>query len=137
MASIGRNDPCPCGSGKKYKRCCLAKDEAVPRFSRADRPAAFARLEKFSEDVLAEEDDAAHDEFWDDQLDEAAELDEPYERLSTDVFDMWFWFDLPLDDDRLVVDRLLAEDASIPAGERRFLELLRETSMHLYGTSTP
>ena len=22
MAKIGRNDPCPCGSGKKYKRCC-------------------------------------------------------------------------------------------------------------------
>ncbi len=21
---VGRNDPCPCGSGKKYKRCCLA-----------------------------------------------------------------------------------------------------------------
>ena len=25
MASIGRNDPCPCGSGKKYKKCCLNK----------------------------------------------------------------------------------------------------------------
>ncbi len=25
---IGRNDPCPCGSGKKYKHCCLGKDEA-------------------------------------------------------------------------------------------------------------
>lgn len=23
--SIGRNEPCFCGSGKKYKRCCLAK----------------------------------------------------------------------------------------------------------------
>jgi len=23
MAQIGRNDPCPCGSGKKYKKCCL------------------------------------------------------------------------------------------------------------------
>ena len=23
---IGRNDPCPCGSGKKYKKCCLRKD---------------------------------------------------------------------------------------------------------------
>lgn len=23
MAKIGRNDPCPCGSGKKNKRCCL------------------------------------------------------------------------------------------------------------------
>ena len=21
---VGRNDPCPCGSGKKYKKCCLA-----------------------------------------------------------------------------------------------------------------
>lgn len=20
---IGRNDPCPCGSGKKYKKCCM------------------------------------------------------------------------------------------------------------------
>ncbi|MEF3168618.1 MAG: SEC-C domain-containing protein [Deltaproteobacteria bacterium] len=25
---VGRNDPCPCGSGKKYKKCCLARDEA-------------------------------------------------------------------------------------------------------------
>jgi hypothetical protein len=24
--TIGRNDPCPCGSGKKYKRCCLGLD---------------------------------------------------------------------------------------------------------------
>ncbi|MFN7843104.1 MAG: SEC-C metal-binding domain-containing protein [Pirellula sp.] len=20
---VGRNDPCPCGSGKKYKNCCM------------------------------------------------------------------------------------------------------------------
>ena len=26
--TLGRNDPCPCGSGKKYKKCCLEKDEA-------------------------------------------------------------------------------------------------------------
>jgi len=25
MAAIGRNEPCPCGSGKKYKRCCALK----------------------------------------------------------------------------------------------------------------
>jgi preprotein translocase subunit SecA len=22
QAKVGRNDPCPCGSGKKYKKCC-------------------------------------------------------------------------------------------------------------------
>jgi len=27
MAKIGRNDKCHCGSGKKYKKCCLEKDE--------------------------------------------------------------------------------------------------------------
>jgi tetratricopeptide (TPR) repeat protein len=31
MAKTGRNDPCPCGSGNKYKRCCLAKHEADAR----------------------------------------------------------------------------------------------------------
>jgi hypothetical protein len=31
MAKPGRNDPCPCGSGNKYKKCCLAKDEATER----------------------------------------------------------------------------------------------------------
>lgn len=25
---VGRNDPCPCGSGKKYKKCCFQKDMA-------------------------------------------------------------------------------------------------------------
>jgi len=30
-ARPGRNDPCPCGSGRKYKQCCLEKDEAETR----------------------------------------------------------------------------------------------------------
>jgi hypothetical protein len=29
---ISRNDPCPCGSGKKYKRCCLAQESAAYSF---------------------------------------------------------------------------------------------------------
>jgi len=29
MAKIGRNDACPCGSGRKYKRCCLGKQQSV------------------------------------------------------------------------------------------------------------
>ena len=29
MPKIGRNDPCPCASGKKYKHCCLDKDRAA------------------------------------------------------------------------------------------------------------
>jgi len=27
LNKVGRNDLCPCGSGKKYKKCCMVKDE--------------------------------------------------------------------------------------------------------------
>lgn len=29
MSNIGRNDPCHCGSSKKYKKCCWPKDAAA------------------------------------------------------------------------------------------------------------
>jgi hypothetical protein len=32
---LGRNDPCHCGSGRKYKQCHLAKDEEAERTARA------------------------------------------------------------------------------------------------------
>jgi hypothetical protein len=44
VAKTGRNDPCPCGSGKKYKHCCIAKDEERLHHSSpvaAGEPAAF------------------------------------------------------------------------------------------------
>ena len=37
---VGRNDPCPCGSGKKYKRCCYLKQDALspaPTLARSQR----------------------------------------------------------------------------------------------------
>ncbi|MGC9519228.1 MAG: SEC-C metal-binding domain-containing protein [Desulfuromonadaceae bacterium] len=37
MSHIGRNEPCPCGSGKKYKKCCLDKDQMEQRAQRVLR----------------------------------------------------------------------------------------------------
>ena len=53
MAKPGRNDPCPCGSGKKYKQCCLAKDEAA---AHAASPTAETKQSrrKARAEVLAE-----------------------------------------------------------------------------------
>ena len=28
ILQVGRNDPCPCGSGEKYKNCCIKKGES-------------------------------------------------------------------------------------------------------------
>src|SRR5437867_1571176 len=53
MAKINRNAPCPCGSGKKYKRCCLPHDRQAAtrdlseRQTRTPHPAtsSFAAVE--------------------------------------------------------------------------------------------
>ena len=31
MPRTGRNDPCPCGSGKKFKQCCTSKKDRSSR----------------------------------------------------------------------------------------------------------
>lgn len=49
----GRNDPCHCGSGKKYKQCHLDKDEAAAREARA---LAQAEAEKNAPPVEAPKD---------------------------------------------------------------------------------
>ena len=63
MAKIGRNDLCPCGSGKKYKRCCMARDEAAAREKLAAAQAAAAAVHQHSDfchDCAQELDDAAN-----------------------------------------------------------------------------
>ncbi|MEA3464979.1 MAG: SEC-C metal-binding domain-containing protein [Thermodesulfobacteriota bacterium] len=42
---IERNDPCPCGSGKKYKKCCLLTEQAVPFQEHVDDVFAETRAE--------------------------------------------------------------------------------------------
>ncbi len=76
MSKIGRNDPCPCGRGKKYKRCCLPQHEAAAAERAAAAAQAAARLEPPG---LAGEDDDGLDKasnrvvdlVHDGQLDEA------------------------------------------------------------------
>jgi len=46
--SLGRNEPCHCGSGKKYKQCCLSKDEAAERSARAKAAEKADKAEKTS-----------------------------------------------------------------------------------------
>ena len=41
----GRNEPCLCGSGRKYKLCCLAKDEALAAAARVVAAEVAAAVE--------------------------------------------------------------------------------------------
>ena len=46
---IGRNDPCPCGSGKKFKHCCLDRHTTVGQAPRTGKEAEQANLIKRTE----------------------------------------------------------------------------------------
>ena len=60
MAKPGRNDPCHCGSGNKYKKCCLAKDEAAARTARANQAAAStAHKPEFASYLIADSEHGA------------------------------------------------------------------------------
>ena len=58
MAKLGRNDPCSCGSGKKYKRCCLPAHEAAtthqavtPQPPRMERFPPAASIDDDNDDI--------------------------------------------------------------------------------------
>ena len=48
---VGRNDPCPCGSGKKFKKCCLDKQRVEPPtpVAVADDPYAMEKWDDFED----------------------------------------------------------------------------------------
>ncbi len=46
--TVGRNDPCPCGSGKKFKKCCAGKEAAKT----VDPTAALRMKSGFADEYL-------------------------------------------------------------------------------------
>ena len=82
MAKPGRNDRCPCGSGKKYKACCLTRDEAAERQElakaqagrderAADKRQSLREVRKLLIGKLAGS-DGFDDDVFDDELTEAS-----------------------------------------------------------------
>jgi tetratricopeptide (TPR) repeat protein len=57
MAKIGRNDPCACGSGKKYKKCRMARDEAAALAARPAQAAAAPARQPSLASYFQEHDD--------------------------------------------------------------------------------
>ena len=53
---IGRNDPCPCGSGKKYKFCCGSNNNDLHYHERSDMKLQDFAIERIREDVMTIED---------------------------------------------------------------------------------
>ncbi|MBS3810105.1 MAG: SEC-C domain-containing protein [Desulfobacterales bacterium] len=101
MMKTGRNQKCPCGSGKKYKKCCLPKEEAG--VSNGDNTGSGRqKLRNAENEVVSMLLDYAEERLGEQGLIEAVsefflwqeeEPDEEYYSAMMEAFSQWFVFD--------------------------------------------
>jgi hypothetical protein len=136
MSGIGRNDPCPCGSGRKYKQCCLAASaSAAGAYTKAESQSAWAALGAFtSRAEFAGDRAAAEVSFFTPLVQRAPEEQRPGLIAESQLFfEGWFLCDFLFQGGRTAADLFLErEGARLRSGERRYLEQARLAHLRLY-----
>ncbi|MFQ5780642.1 MAG: YecA family protein [Nitrospiria bacterium] len=145
MGKIGRNDPCPCGSGKKYKRCCLEKGAAGPAaeihetesFTSEERASAIQKLISHASGPEFETDrEIGISLFWggclEGRSDEEIRMVEELQQTEIN-FNTWFLYDMDLEDEKTILDLFLVQEGVLLSpGERTYLQKAARTHFRLY-----
>ena len=129
MSTTGRNEPCPCGSGLKFKRCCLASEKAVVPPTKEERGLVLKLLYKLSHELLTDDRKLALDEFWQ-GIPSTSVVDEELRRTADLTFDGWYWYDRVTANGQTPAEMLLAR--KLPDGPHAYLERLAGTVMELW-----
>ncbi len=133
MNKTGRNDPCPCGSGKKYKKCCLA--ETFVQIGKEDtiRRRLVNVLIEFYDKNYRDTIEEAHVMFWEDF--------DPQEHLDGDSLDVayqnfleWITLDFIIDPDnnKTLVDLYMEQNKKITQDEHTVLTIMKNSVISLY-----
>lgn len=133
MPDKGRNDPCSCGSGRKYKVCCLAHDRIAEQRDLNLSPAAarlltrlfeFARLPRFNQDLLE-----GFNLYWGGAYDPAGANQVGPENMRR--FFEWLVHDHPTHPDKQYIIDIYDEirDKSLGENERELLQAWRKSTL--------
>jgi len=140
---ISRNAPCPCGSGKKYKKCCLEKDEAASTAIVVSETAVERALEWLRKRYSDEIDRAIASDYLEslspEQFEELSNLPRDLAGMvNLNAFE-WLLAEGEIsptgeEDDFLPVMELVLGKGGplMDANERRYLELLATEPLDLY-----
>lgn len=139
MTLPGRQDPCPCGSGRKYKDCCAQGEEArlAAIASAKIRESAIAKLLAFAFQPAFDNDHSvAETVFWGNLIGNAT-ADELQWLMdsedSTIKYNAWFLFDWDADGEGTVADFFLEDETvRLSPAEREFLQRLTAAHLALY-----
>jgi hypothetical protein len=136
VAKIGRNDPCPCGSGKKYKLCCLKKRQKNTSDTRQQEAAAsylFGRIMEMVQSSPAVDFASALDLYWDGKFSHQDVPDIEQEDMLR--FIDWYAFDYRMSTGRARMIDLLGGQ-SLSEGQQALWERWREIPISLYRVET-
>jgi hypothetical protein len=136
----GRNEPCPCGSGKKFKKCCLLKEEEFAARQREKSSAAPRALDWLSDKYPEELADAVHFDYLGDPDEEEMrtihELPPHLQEMLQINIGEWTLADarLNIDGERRPVRELVLGPGGplLPAVGKDWLRRLGERSLSLY-----
>ncbi|MGK5087249.1 SEC-C metal-binding domain-containing protein [Bdellovibrionota bacterium FG-2] len=139
MTTVGRNDPCPCGSGKKYKRCCLLKestiisDDLLWRNVRNARDGVHQKVEQYSREFYVKEDLLVAWDEW------CLDFEEPIGTNEKEfgLFMTWFLHNwtcprLPEPRARMAIKYLANRFSSLSEKEQEYLKSLLEEPITFY-----
>lgn len=130
-SKLGRNDPCPCGSGKKYKNCCIALEESAG----ADLFTRYSQLITGIKMKLDQENKAEIK-----KIRKSAQQNFLYYAVSNQLpaeheslFSDWLWFDMPdQEDNTLALDYLRRHAAFMPDQQENCLNALSASYLSVY-----
>ena len=129
----GRNDPCPCGSGKKYKKCCLSKTYIEKGRENSAQEKLVQDLMRFFKKNYKDRLDDAYLFFWDDFI--------PEENLDADLLDFsdinfWEWvvYDYLIDEDndKTLIDLYMENNKRLSPDEHTMLTKMKNSVISLY-----
>ncbi len=136
MADVGRNDPCPCGSGRKYKNCCMRRtelDRSQRRGAALLETALMSQVEQFAVNPRFTQDlDASFEVFWGGAYDSAAFGEADQSSILRWI--EWFSLDYRVGSDRRRPIELFAEGPGreLPEELQPVLKALSAATMGLF-----
>lgn len=131
--NVGRNDPCPCGSGKKYKKCCLSKTYTEVGKEDSIRERLVQDLLRFFEKHYQDRLEDAEFLFWDDFVPE-----KHFEGAALDIahqnFLEWIVFDYLIDEDndKTLIDLYMENNRKLSLDDHKVLTMMKNSVISLY-----
>ncbi|MGD7052929.1 SEC-C metal-binding domain-containing protein [Sutcliffiella horikoshii] len=100
---IGRNDSCPCGSGKKYKKCCEKKQDNLDKVLESEVMGLQVEMMRFAYEKFASELETVSSKYL-----HKFSLDEMKEEAFNELLHLWYMFTVKRDNGLTIVEEFAA-----------------------------